>query len=380
MIKQIKNNDLQPLMLAIASTTIALLAVWGILAGNTKQSEQGPQPVVLSSSVRVLESKCAECHSDIIEDFHLAPHSRTLQRASDPEILSGFAGREFQHPESGNIFQYKVVDGKLFVSSNAYGRDLPIEWIFGSGTHARTPLLTWTDLHGKTAGLEHCVSWYPGNELGVTLGMENLTDQVGVYALGASRSPAEALNCFGCHSTFLPSSSGKLDFEKIEPGIGCVRCHWNARQHIDEMEGNGKSTIEKISLLTPKESVDRCGECHRRADEMEGPILASDDTLARFASVGLVQSPCFQQQAEVTLADGSIARFDCISCHNPHQPANRDWKVHVAVCLECHDQTHGRAVDCPQATREDNCLRCHMPKIPANEHLEFTDHWIRIRE
>jgi hypothetical protein len=378
--KLLNNSNPQSTILALASTGVVLACLLGILVGSQKQVAKQPLPVILSSALRISETRCAECHSDITDDFALAPHSRTLQRVSNPELLKNFAGREFQHPNSKNIFKYQHSGDELTVHTSAYGRDLPIDWIFGSGTHARTPLMTWTDLDGNTSGLEHCVSWYPGDELGVTLGMENLKDQVGIFALGAPRSPAETINCFGCHSTFIPTRAKKIHFDKIEPGIGCVRCHWNANQHADEMEHDWESTIEKISRLTPTESVDRCGECHRRADEMDGPILASDDSLPRFASVGLVQSPCFKQQADVTLADGTIARLDCTSCHDPHQPASHDWKVHTAVCLNCHDAGHDRAIDCTQATRKDNCLTCHMPKLPANEYLNFTDHWIRVRE
>ena len=27
----------------------------------------------------------------------------------------------------------------------------------------------------------------------------------------------------------------------------------------------------------------------------------------------------------------------------------------------------------------DGCLQCHMPKVPLNRSVSFTDHWIRVR-
>jgi hypothetical protein len=112
---------------------------------------------------------------------------------------------------------------------------------------------------------------------------------------------------------------------------------------------------------------------------MGGPITPDDRTIVRFAPVGLVQSPCFLRQDEVRLDSGTPARLDCATCHDPHRPSSRDPQAHIAVCLNCHDEARGRAADCSVAVRGDNCLACHMPPVAMNEHLHFTDHWIRVR-
>lgn len=352
----------------------ALGSAWAPFRSTT------PRPAVSSTRTpRAAEQRCLECHVGITDAYRSAPHARTLVRATDPEVVSLFAGRSFHREDVDVTYDYEVRDGRLLVSSPAYGRELTIDWIFGSGTHARTPLMTWTDIAGQTSAIEHSVSWYPGGDLGVTLGMDETQESAGIHALGHPRPSSETINCFGCHCTFVPTDRGRILFDRIEPGVGCARCHWNTRQHVEEMDHGLPTTIERLSGLTPRESVDRCGECHRRADEMGAPILPDDPSIARFASVGLVQSACFLQQSEITLADGKPARFDCVSCHDPHRPTSRDWRAHTAVCLTCHDAAHDRAPDCPSATRQENCLSCHMAKVPANEHLKFTDHWIRVR-
>lgn len=113
---------------------------------------------------------------------------------------------------------------------------------------------------------------------------------------------------------------------------------------------------------------------------MGGPVTTDNQTILRFAPVGLSQSPCFLKQDQVTLESGQTARLNCTTCHDPHRLTSRDWKVHVRTCLDCHDSEKNRAVDCSRETRESNCLTCHMPKISVNEHLQFTDHWIRVRK
>ena len=369
----------------IPSLIVLLLgaaAVWSAQGPSDFLSPRNatPRPIVLSSAPQVSEQRCAECHSDITDAYPSVPHARTLSRATQEEMQISFAGRSFRHDQSEADFHYRSQDGRLLVSTPGYARELTIDWIFGSGTHARTPLITWTDNEGNTSAIEHSVSWYPDQELGVTLGMEKLNETSGVLCLGLPRSAAETINCFGCHCTHVPTDDGRIQFEGIQPGIGCSRCHWNTTRHVHEMDLGLSSTIERFSLLTPVESVNRCGECHRRADEMGGEITPEDETLVRFASVGLVQSACFKQQQDVLLAPGRSARLDCTSCHDPHRPTSRDWRIHAAVCLDCHDAAHNRAPDCSTANRDDNCLTCHMPQRPANEHLKFTDHWIRVRD
>ena len=356
--------------------------VWSALGPSAVLSPRHalPRPIVLSATPHVSEQRCAECHSDITDDYPAVPHARTLSRATQEEMLNSFAGRTFRHDPSQVDFYYRSQAGRLLVSTPGYARELTIDWIFGSGTHARTPLITWTDDNGNTSAIEHSVSWYPDQELGVTLEMEKLKETSGIFCLGLPRSAAETINCFGCHCTHVPTNGERIQFEGIQPGIGCSRCHWNTTRHVHEMDLGLSSTIERFSQMTPEESVNRCGECHRRADEMSGEITPEDETLVRFASVGLVQSACFKQQREVLPASDRLARLDCTNCHDPHRPTSRDWRIHAAVCLDCHDAAHNRAPDCSAANREDNCLSCHMPQLPANAHLKFTDHWIRVRD
>ncbi|APZ94392.1 multiheme c-type cytochrome [Fuerstiella marisgermanici] len=364
----------------IATSIIALLGAFAVWASFSHEFTTPPRPVVLSRHSTNSQHRCAECHSDITDQFAQAPHSRTLSRATAPENQEAFVGRTFHNDLTDVSYHYEAGKDGIDIITDAYSRKVSAKWIFGSGTHARTPLITWTDRDGKTAGIEHSVSSYPSGELGLTLGAEDQKETSGIYCLGAVRGPAETVNCFGCHSTHLPVEDGRLAMDRIVPNIGCARCHWNTTEHVHEMDADLPTTIERFSELTPEQSVDRCGECHRRTEEMGAEVSPEDKSLGRFAPVGLTQSPCFQQQGSVTLSSGAQARLDCTSCHNPHGPTSHDWRDHAAVCLDCHDGAHDRAANCPKAARTDNCLTCHMPSVPANKHLHFTDHWIRIRD
>ena len=374
---RVTDNILRRLLSVLTMVGVSVfVAVWFLQRMNTSPAV----PVVQSSKLRVSEQRCAECHSETTTSFASAPHSKTLSRISDPEVARRFENRSFHNELTGVRFRYEMRNGRLVLSTSAYARELYIDWVFGSGTHAMTPLITWADDLGETCGIEHGVSWYPGDELGVTLGMEKLYESEGILALGNPRPSAEVINCFGCHSSYVPVNGRVVDLENIEPGVGCIRCHVDAERHLGEMDQGLPSHPERLSTLTPIESVNRCGECHRRADEMSGDILPEDQSLARFASVGLVQSACFKQQHRVTNASGEPVRLDCNSCHNPHQGTPTDWRIHTSVCLSCHKSGDPQIAECHSSARDENCLSCHMPQQPANENLHFTDHWIRVRK
>lgn len=365
---------------AVAMPVCALLIlVYSTWVSSSVQNRLPAKPLVMSTSTRNTQQRCQDCHSDITDNYHTAPHARTLTRADTPSNVSDFDNKTFHNNAANTDIHLKVTNGHLNITTQGYTRPVSATWIFGSGTHAKTPLITWLNEDGKTSGIEHIVSWYADGELGVTLGMDEHLDSEGIGCLGGPRTAAETINCFGCHSSYVPVENGRLVLDKLEPNIGCSRCHLNTRQHVENMDAGHASTMERFSELTPTESIDRCGECHRRAEELGGEILPEDTMITRFASVGLTQSKCFVNQAKVMVGPDTVARLDCTNCHNPHRPTSRNWQDHTAQCLKCHDAEHDRAVDCPTAKRNSNCLECHMPSVPANKHLSFTDHWIRVR-
>ncbi|MEZ5941540.1 MAG: multiheme c-type cytochrome [Planctomycetaceae bacterium] len=353
----------------------------GLWRAQDVAATPSPQPALhASQNALELERRCAECHVDVTDQFATAPHAQTLLRVSEANLMSSLANREFVHPKTGVPYKLESAGEELHIASPAYGREAAVAWCFGSGHHARTPLITWRDPDGALASIEPLVTWFPDNTLDVTPGMEKLEETYSVFAMGVLHPPQETTGCFGCHVTHLPLEEGRISFDGIQPGVRCARCHTDLERHVSDMDAGRDTTIERFSQLSPHESVFRCGECHRRASEMGAKPSPQDTSLIRFASVGLVESSCFLNQGDVQLSNGETARLDCTTCHSPHSATDTDWRTHVAACIKCHDENHTDLVHCPQAGNEANCLPCHMPKVPQNSHLSFTDHWIRIRD
>jgi len=317
------------------------------------------------------EQTCQRCHQDIVKSFAQTGHRQTLNPATDPVLQQLFAGSK--HEDRVHSKETFVVrDGRLLARSTAGHRELLVDWIFGSGRHARTPVSIWNQSNQHLELLEHGVSWYPSTELAPTLGLEEgSTNGEGLQAMGVVHSNTAAENCFGCHTTDFPNSTTGPDWKHVVTGVRCARCHHDTAQHLVAAE-RGAMVMERWSELPPLESVNRCGECHRRSDHFPADEIRPDNAqLLRFASVGLVQSRCFIQQS--TLVG---TRLDCVTCHDPHQPLETDITRSLQACRQCHGDT-AAIKSCSQALSTSNCLPCHMPKTLVQSALSFTNHWIQ---
>ncbi len=343
--------------------------------------------------------RCAACHAEQTASFTATGHHNAL-KPLDQKLTRELLGPATSSPPVDllGVQLWLASDSGQFVSSSSRtAASVPSQWLFGSGKHARTPVSVWLNSEGAAESLEHRLSWYPQHGWDGTLGLGQTTEsplmatgfpgkdrRAALESLGKIHDPAATRDCFGCHTTHSEQTGDAhhLLGKQIVPGVSCERCHPGSEQHAHGMErgSNGRFPANWHSL-TALESVNRCGACHRRADHFTREELHPDNQiLIRFASVGLVQSACFREQTTILasqLPAGARSRMDCLTCHDPHQPAQSQAAYYTARCAACHDSA-GR--QCSQQPRDSNCLPCHMPKIEVQSPLRFTDHWIRIRK
>lgn len=359
-----------------------------VILGWVRSLAFRPSPPVMHFSdvqAPVPTARCAECHQEQADSLARAPHSNTLQPGSSSEMLALWDGLTFRDPAAEKVTDsFAADDGTLWRINSSFPEKIPIDWVLGSGRHARTPVTMHATTSGTLELIQHRVSWYPDQVgLDLTLGSSDRSaPDTGWHGLGTRLNPSEAADCLGCHSTWLPKLNGRLDLQQIVAGVQCARCHLNGTEHVEAMEAGKSGThIERWSELTPLESIRRCGECHRRDDHFTARELRPDNQLLiRFAPVGLSQSRCFIKQDTVgNHDDHAEKRLDCITCHNPHRPAETRTEYYVSRCLNCHGTESGQTADCSSNQTSRQCLECHMPKVEVQSHLKFTDHWIRKR-
>ena len=320
-------------------------------------------------------STCAGCHSQIAgtQETTAMAHASALANSgafSKPilgvPLTAHFGPYSYEISETPSGFSYSVSDGRRSVTT-------PLGWVFGSGHFGQTYVY-----QQKGIFYESHLSYYPGiGGLDFTTGHKLAPASVD-KALGAPQNPDTIRGCFGCHTT-ASTTSGRFDPARLVPGVGCESCHGPGSQHVAAMslsEGNQASSFMlDPASLSPSDSVDFCGACHRTSLDVIQMGIHGVFT-ARFPAYRLEASRCWG-------SDGD-SRVTCVACHDPHQPLVTDGASYDKNCLNCHvlaaaskpAKDHPGAA-CPVAQKD--CISCHMRKYNIPEmHADFTDHKIAI--
>lgn len=358
----------------VSVVLLGCLATAVAIGGTWRREPRMPVPMLASDHNRLDSDNCRDCHSEIVDGFDSAPHQVTLRRPGESSLWERFVDRELETPLGS--FRFTWDDGQLRMHGDRLPQPVTVDWVFGSGQHALTPVAIRQTVVGDLEANQLHVSWFANDTLGLTPGSESVaTDPP---SAGIVHDHQQAAECFACHSSYLPQVGDQIDLTDFRPGVSCVRCHPGGRDHADS--DGAIATLTPWHELTPLESIRRCGECHRRADQMTADEITVDraNELARFAPVGLVQSRCFTES--LSDVDGTPLRMDCVTCHDPHRPARRDPTHYNDRCNDCHGDAATPASACSVSSSPSNCVACHMPQVSAadQDHLRFTDHWIRI--
>lgn len=375
-------------------TVLCLAGVFLAVAGQPPGSDQLPGstedhvaatgwwPTKSTSSASAFagDSACAKCHS---QEFSSQAGTAMAKAASRVSTLPRSAIPTSETFQSGSYF-YRFIAAdpgfSLEVKSNDQSISARVTWIFGAGVHGQTYLV-----EDKGGLYESQVSTFSSvHDMNLTPGHTQALEGSIQNALGNRLSTQDAARCFACHSTAW-SVDGKLDVTKSIPGVRCEACHGPGVDHINAVSKvqteKALTAILNPAHLTPANSVDFCGACHRTMMDVVLNGSANGLSSIRFQPYRLQKSRCWEKTED--------SRLTCIACHNPHEPLVRDASLYDQKCLTCHsvraDVTHaptahrpaGSPLVCPKATT--NCTTCHMPKYNLPEmHSQFTDHFIRV--
>jgi tetratricopeptide (TPR) repeat protein len=225
------------------------------------------------------------------------------------------------------------------------------QWAFGAGSKA----VTYVSQLDPDTYIEHGLSYYPERKtLGITPGHSNSEDR----RYRTFEPAATTLRCFRCHSTGALKLGSAREIQVAEPGVHCESCHGPGKKHVEQ--AGAAEAIFNPKRLTASELNEFCGTCHRKASDISD---WSNSWNVRHEPAYLSQAACFRKSGALT----------CLSCHNPHAPLNRVSQQYDARCLGCHAGVRHRIAVASRA-----CVDCHMPQVPTNAALKFTNHWIGI--
>ncbi len=346
---------------------------------NDHKAADGWWPTKSTASLEKFagQGACGECHSQEASTQAHTPMAHAAFRSSDGQ-------RSLRLPEGGfksGDYSYRLISDdsglRLAVSSGEQSTSAKVGWIFGAGVHGQTYILE----NGGVFYESQVSTFSSTGRMDITPGHTQAEEHSLQHALGERLTATDTTKCFGCHTT-ASSSSSKFDAASAQPGVHCEACHGPGVDHIGAVKNGqidrARQAILNPAHLTPADSVDFCGACHRTSlDVVEARAYGAINI--RFQPYRLEKSRCWGRTGD--------GRLTCVACHNPHEPLVKDASFYDRKCLACHSSngisTHlpveaTRAPKvCPTATA--NCVSCHMPKYDApGMHAKFTDHFIRI--
>jgi hypothetical protein len=379
--------------IASSSLVIVLLLFGGFGASGQSRARGGfpsttqdrlndqywwPTKSTTSFSAYAGENACVECHAKQASSQATTPMAEAAVRLpslirSQKSISETLHNGTYLYRTSSDPLGYR-----LTVSSGKQSMTAAIAWIIGAGVHGQTYILesngTLYESQVSSFSALHGLDLTPGHATAEPGNLKN--------ALGERLATYATARCLGCHATY-SSTNSKLDLSHVVPGVHCEGCHGPGlrhvyAEHVQRDQGETSDTILNPAHLSPADSVDFCGACHRtsmdvaESEDSDGPVNA------RFQPYRLEKSRCWGTRGDDHLT--------CIACHNPHEPLVRDPAFYDQRCLNCHASRASESPSlspgsahsvCLKATA--NCTSCHMPKTEVpGMHSEFTDHYIRI--
>lgn len=337
--------------------------------GGNEPALLGEWPPGAGGSV-VGAAACAGCHGEIAEFQTAHPMARTAaplgpetaDRWFGPERLAGavewrgedFAGRE-------RVGYERTAEGAALRGPDG---DAPVSAVFGSGLRGSTPVSFLAARRMR----ELRVSWSHGRDRWIeTPGSEADADPLG------DEDPArETALCLGCHATAIAWNDGRPELRESEWGVRCERCHGPGAAHAAGWESGTGGAIFNPGLLSAREQVGFCAQCHRNPTDFEPlQVLRRDRSLVRHAGASLMMSACFRESP-------AEAAITCLDCHDPHRSDTEVRAASRATCQRCHrDPAAEHRYE--RVTAASDCVRCHLPtREEVFPGADFTDHWIRV--
>jgi hypothetical protein len=350
------------------------------------------------------DTVCRVCHPTEFASFKRTGMGRSMRPASVGDDLGPSASPvTLQAGVRGVSYRVYAREGKVFQSEDmveAKGREVfsnshELAYSVGSGRHGRSYLI-WRGGSLFVSPLSYYASekrWdlSPGHDTGLYRGFTR---------------PAGEL-CVHCHSSLQLVSGTSNQFRQPWPGsaaIDCERCHGPGQIHVAQRT-SAAPLAEAVdrSIVNPAKldyslRDDVCNQCHlagdarvlrpgaRYADFRPGTPL--DNVVAIFSVSAAMKAAGLQSVGHVDQLHVSRCwtatqgRLGCITCHDPHAEPQGESAAgfYRERCQSCHaSQSCKLAAARRQETRPpDNCIGCHMPRLPLTNisHTAFTDHRI----
>ena len=319
-------------------------------------------------------SACGTCHPAQFARQSASPHAHALSPAATHRLAASFAQPGLQRPPRYH-FEFLLSAGELRVKAFDHQDtlEIPIQWAFGAGEQA----VTFVSRLNQDWYLEHYFSYYPAiSSMAATPGQEGLRSNALPLAIGLQYRSVDAsagiIACFRCHSTGPPSIGLGKEVQPQEFGVRCESCHGPGSLHVKAVSSGqhqrARELIQNPKRMSAAGLNEFCGVCHRSPGNNPS-IDLNKAWNVRHQPAYLSRSACFSK---------SNGRLSCLTCHDPHGKLERNAGRYNEKCARCHLSPKHSPAFVADETRAGACTDCHMPRIPVQPHLNFTNHRIAV--
>jgi tetratricopeptide (TPR) repeat protein len=397
--------------LAVASLLI-MIAVTAVVS-----LRHGTPPKPAATQEYADPASCGKCHADEAAGYAKTGMAHAFYKPqAENSVGSPAKDKQFFHAASNTHYEMMEQDGKYYQRRWQQGFDgkpenveeLAIDFVMGSGNHARTYL------HREEDGtlIELPLAWYSedGGHWGMNPGFDNPHPM--------TRRPI-AYECMFCHNAFPqipPTAHRDLSANPVysgamPEGIDCQRCHGPGAAHVHAAQTSGASLQQvRTSILNPVNlSNDRqmevCEQCHlettshllpdriRHYDQEPfgysatqplanfNSYFSRDPAAGRTDNFEIVNAPYRLRQSQCYLR--SKGALTCETCHNPHDlhKGAGSAAYYANICMKCHAASLPAKIALHQHPASNDCVSCHMPTRRTEDvvHVVMTDHLIQRR-
>lgn len=345
-------------------------------------------------------SACARCHEVISKNYASHP----MAQSTRPVEMDHWGSDSSNLP--ANVMGTRRVltasqQGTSVVHSEQmydetgeliYEQPHRMKYVVGSGSRARAYLEQRDDRLFMSP-----LNWYQSTQSwGLAPGYH--TDDVRRFDRKAND---ECLNCHTGRVEMIGPEEHLSHPQIAEASIGCERCHGPGSTHIEFHSSPAKASVEdpikNPSKFTQFQQESLCYQCHltaaarllrpgKKPSDFQPGMRVSDiwailDLGSEVTNSNRTRSTNHvQQMRDSRCFRESVDRMTCTSCHDPHQKPDSEQQIEFYRnrCLNCHQLESCTEQKNTRLESEDDCTKCHMPKLEASNmaHVAQTDHRI----
>ena len=223
--------------------------------------------------------------------------------------------------------------------------------------------------------------------------------QPGEYGHWTGRGMNWNSRCASCHNTRLrknyDETADSYHTTMAEMGVGCEACHGPLRAHVEwrKAHPNSKGPESAPPVVKRSQTMDVCGACHSRRDELTGDFKPGDSFFDHFSLEILDGAGRWYPDGQVRDEDYEFASFlssrmvqsgvHCRDCHRT------DSGTGNALCMRCHQGKHPGFAKAPVIDPAEHghhklndkggeCIACHMPVTVYMQRHRRHDHGFTI--